>query len=787
MTQQTINIGTVANDGTGDPARTAFGKVNDNFDELYAVGYVAPAATGVAATDTDALQAWITACGVNATLHLRSGNTYVIDKGLTLLAGQKLIGHGAVLKRCTQVSTTTTTDTTSGVNTPITVASTVGFRVGQSIVIYDNTTGVTAYDASERVITDITGDVITCSTSWGLTATNTLQVHLAFDVLTLTAGNEVRGVEFDGNKANWTFGRWEHCNEIEILGSRCIVRECYFHDCPGEGIQEGASASTSIAAGTNAISAGGTTATVADASVFAVGDYVTLYQSPAGEPLYHRITDITGSVITVPAPGWWFAASSGTVTAYKGNVGCRYESNTFDRINGNGVHMSGSYGTQIVNNHFLNTNLDANMGHIGGGVAWSICAIGVKVLGNHFDNNRCACGYIKGIYVSDIEIAGNTIENSVTNALEILYSGTDGYGPREINVNNNIFRNCADVFVGITGSTTDETKYLQNISFTGNQFYKTRLAPQRIRNLAITGNTWDWGAYSATNTTQCINQSLGSVNVNISGNTMNGGYGAVALGGALLNVSVVGNVIRDSYIHGIYNGGSANTAVVISGNSITNGSSASAGSYSGIYTAIGTGVTIQGNIVALTTGSACIRLDGNGGVIQNNTVSNAAYNGSARFEIWITTGKTGYVCEGNKCSNLTYDPSGLSTSPIKTLLFVKRAADLQSTADQALTAWPGKNCTRYMVTDVTAICKTGGASVACAGGIYTAASKGGTALVAAAQSWLNLSAANKIVQATLDAVNATDSQSAATLYFALTTGSTAAATADIFVYGTVLD
>ena len=36
MAQQTINIGTVANDGTGDPLRTAFDKVNDNFTELYA-------------------------------------------------------------------------------------------------------------------------------------------------------------------------------------------------------------------------------------------------------------------------------------------------------------------------------------------------------------------------------------------------------------------------------------------------------------------------------------------------------------------------------------------------------------------------------------------------------------------------------------------------------------------------------------------------------------------------------------------------------------------------------
>lgn len=35
MTQQTINIGSAANDGTGDPLRTAFDKINDNFNEVY--------------------------------------------------------------------------------------------------------------------------------------------------------------------------------------------------------------------------------------------------------------------------------------------------------------------------------------------------------------------------------------------------------------------------------------------------------------------------------------------------------------------------------------------------------------------------------------------------------------------------------------------------------------------------------------------------------------------------------------------------------------------------------
>ena len=35
MTQQTIGIGASANDGTGDPLRTAFDKCNKNFAELY--------------------------------------------------------------------------------------------------------------------------------------------------------------------------------------------------------------------------------------------------------------------------------------------------------------------------------------------------------------------------------------------------------------------------------------------------------------------------------------------------------------------------------------------------------------------------------------------------------------------------------------------------------------------------------------------------------------------------------------------------------------------------------
>lgn len=35
MAQQQINIGVLPNDGTGDPLRVAFQKINQNFTEIY--------------------------------------------------------------------------------------------------------------------------------------------------------------------------------------------------------------------------------------------------------------------------------------------------------------------------------------------------------------------------------------------------------------------------------------------------------------------------------------------------------------------------------------------------------------------------------------------------------------------------------------------------------------------------------------------------------------------------------------------------------------------------------
>ena len=63
MAKQVIGIGTTANDGTGDPLRTAFTKTNDNFTELYNAAAPVDSVngqTGVVVLDSDDITEGVT-------------------------------------------------------------------------------------------------------------------------------------------------------------------------------------------------------------------------------------------------------------------------------------------------------------------------------------------------------------------------------------------------------------------------------------------------------------------------------------------------------------------------------------------------------------------------------------------------------------------------------------------------------------------------------------------------------------------------------------------------------
>lgn len=88
MSRQTINIGTAANDGTGDPLRTAFGKANTNFTELFnvAASKVIHVSKATAATDTRGSNSVYSetvpfATITNAMLAAASGDTVAVGPG----------------------------------------------------------------------------------------------------------------------------------------------------------------------------------------------------------------------------------------------------------------------------------------------------------------------------------------------------------------------------------------------------------------------------------------------------------------------------------------------------------------------------------------------------------------------------------------------------------------------------------------------------------------------------------------------------------------------------------
>lgn len=105
--------------------------------------------------------------------------------------------------------------------------------------------------------------------------------------------------------------------------------------------------------------------------------------------------------------------------------------------------------------------------------------------------------------------------------------------------------------------------------------------------------------------------------------------------------------------------------------------------------------------------------------------------------------------------------------------------NMNSTADQSITIRSSNYIIRrIVVTNASASLTTA------AGGVYSAASKGGTAIVASGQAYSALTTAVKVLDLTL--AN-TDRRTETTLYLSLTTGQGSAATANIYIFGDKLD
>jgi hypothetical protein len=126
MSQQIIDIGAEANDGTGEPLRSAFNAVNENFTEVYAAG---PVGSNVTITGNT-----ITVTGINNNLVLAANGIGNIQANSTIMPSVDAVYDiGAADKRIDTVYATYFVGNGSGI-TGVTAAAASNISLAQSNV-----------------------------------------------------------------------------------------------------------------------------------------------------------------------------------------------------------------------------------------------------------------------------------------------------------------------------------------------------------------------------------------------------------------------------------------------------------------------------------------------------------------------------------------------------------------------------------------------------------------------------------------------------------------------------
>ena len=136
MARQPINIGLSANDGTGDPLRTAFDKINDNFVELYGGD-----------NDINTLDANLDVNNNAITTGVTNGDVTLTPNGTgsIKLGAMKFVGTTMSSDDSTQITIAENIQTTGTLNVP--GATTLGntLSVGTSLALASGAT-VTGID-----------------------------------------------------------------------------------------------------------------------------------------------------------------------------------------------------------------------------------------------------------------------------------------------------------------------------------------------------------------------------------------------------------------------------------------------------------------------------------------------------------------------------------------------------------------------------------------------------------------------------------------------------------------
>jgi len=185
MAKQTINIGSTANDGTGDPLRTAFDKCNDNFTELYSA--VNPTSSNLQFTGNSLISE-----DTNGGITIDPNGTGTID----LASSANVTGTLTVVNGINMNGSLTVDNivTESNQNLTITPGGT-GSILADGITIKDNTISSSDSNANLELKAAGTGGVIVADSSGKLGFYGVTPVAQASAIAFDPAGNDGSTVE----------------------------------------------------------------------------------------------------------------------------------------------------------------------------------------------------------------------------------------------------------------------------------------------------------------------------------------------------------------------------------------------------------------------------------------------------------------------------------------------------------------------------------------------------------------------------------------------------------------
>ena len=137
MARQGINIGSSANDGTGDPLRTAFDKINDNFVELYGTDND----INTLDADLDVNNNQITTGVTNGNITITPNGTGNINLGSITVNGSQISSNDSTQITIAENIQTTGTLNVSGATTlgsTLAVGTSLALATGATVTGIDN-------------------------------------------------------------------------------------------------------------------------------------------------------------------------------------------------------------------------------------------------------------------------------------------------------------------------------------------------------------------------------------------------------------------------------------------------------------------------------------------------------------------------------------------------------------------------------------------------------------------------------------------------------------------------